>query len=508
MQRRLEHQPESARNQSTILIVLCPTSDCEGLATAWVPELQRWNRKKGTKENRKDIKSHPVTVNVECIQSCQFDRRQRLFRWRHSAHPRHKGTSGRFPLSTCACPALYCLLSCYPGHGSWMTGRATASSTSCCLTCMPKTSNSGRLRDFLRHPSAVTLQICTDLYRSVQYILTTKLLAPSNWKVWVLFWLFTSYSDLSMQLVRPCKRGHFLSAAGINRAAKRRSFWQVEGQNSLFGICLRALGCSSLDKKFGMFGMFGSGSQSEVSREVLETFCCLSRAHSDVHLQSNICWHSTVLKCTSTKHSGSFQVSIPFSSQSLRLHQQDPTLMFVAAIEELSVLHMLGILKSKGKHMHAIHWSSEGPTKCKRLQTYEERTWGGRLASRPDIGPQCCGLCYIATSLMGKLMRKLTCTNVYKWHIDIVEWALRDCSKKRQKHCLKDGGGGQWTETMKQTIGWRVTCVLARAFFMARRNLQSFRTEEPELPAYGMSMYVLSVVQARYSGCSACRPEA
>jgi hypothetical protein len=41
MQRRLEHQPESARNQSTILIVLCPTSDCEGLATAWVPELQR-----------------------------------------------------------------------------------------------------------------------------------------------------------------------------------------------------------------------------------------------------------------------------------------------------------------------------------------------------------------------------------------------------------------------------------------------------------------------------------
>ena len=74
--------------------------------------------------------------------------------------------------------------------------------------------------------------------------------------------------------------------------------------------------------------------------------------------------------------------------------------------------------------MHAIHWSSEGPTKCKRLQTYEERTWGGRLASRPDIGPQCCGLCYIATSLMGKLMRKLNCTNVYKWHIDIVEWAL------------------------------------------------------------------------------------
>ena len=34
MQPRLEHQPESARNQPAILIVLCPTGDREGLATA------------------------------------------------------------------------------------------------------------------------------------------------------------------------------------------------------------------------------------------------------------------------------------------------------------------------------------------------------------------------------------------------------------------------------------------------------------------------------------------
>ena len=190
------------------------------------------------------------------------------------------------------------------------------------------------------HPSAVTLQIWT-VHLDNQAPGTIELESVGSFLV-VYIVLWPQYAT--------CKRGHFFSAAGINRAAKRRSFWQVEGQNSLFGICLRALGCSSLDHQ--MFGMFGSGSsQSDVSREVLETFCCLSRAHSDVHLQSNICWHSTaVLKCTSTKHSGSFQVSIPFSSQSLRSHQQDPTLMFVAAIEELSVLHMLGILKSTQTH--------------------------------------------------------------------------------------------------------------------------------------------------------------
>ena len=98
------------------------------------------------------------------------------------------------------------------------------------------------------------------------------------------------------------------------------------------------------------------------------------------------------------------------------------------------------------------------------------------MASRPDIGPQCYGLFYIATSLMRKPMRKLIveiCANdtlTVEWALGALEIVARRI-KKRRKHCLKHGGGGQWTVIMKRTSGWRVTSVLARAFLVARRNL-------------------------------------
>ena len=126
-------------------------------------------------------------------------------------------------------------LSCYPDNGSWITGRATASSTSCCLTCMPKTSNSGKLTDlfmFFLHPSD-----STDVYsRSWQ---------PSSWHHRTgKYGFFSGCLHRTPTSVCNLLAKPFFSGAGMSRAAKRRSFWQVEGQNSLFGVCLRALSCS------------------------------------------------------------------------------------------------------------------------------------------------------------------------------------------------------------------------------------------------------------------------
>ena len=108
--------------------------------------------------------------------------------------------------------------------------------------------------------------------------------------------------------------------------SKWRSFWKVEGQNSLFGIGLELFEPPVVAK-------------CGIQLEVLETFCSLSRTNSDVHLtfRNNMKQHliTLVISCNQTlviKHlSSTRHSSLKF------LSQRDLALMFVAAIEELSM---------------------------------------------------------------------------------------------------------------------------------------------------------------------------
>ena len=139
---RLEHQPESSWDQPTILIMLRATRNCESLPTPLAGQLRLSGV--GTVLSRLLFRICGPRMQktktawtlggsnwIYCVQRYQFARRQILFRWHHSVHPvfkvawRYKFLLDRFWIT---------------GSGSWITGLATASSTSCCLICIPKTS--------------------------------------------------------------------------------------------------------------------------------------------------------------------------------------------------------------------------------------------------------------------------------------------------------------------------------------------------------------------------------